>query len=151
MIAVQTTTNYKYGQYDLTVRDIDCDVLVKIEPICADMDRKADQKISEMLANDQLVQAIDKCRNKEALTTAEIKLISEFGRGKDGDFSIKDCQALWASFKDNIISVIDADGADVTADLVNIIAAKPKFLKMMSLVIFNQYKSAIEIDDVKKN
>ena len=149
MLTLLDENEYQVDCFAIKVIGLRVNELSAIIPICSNVDRKVKQKILEAVQDDELAGAIQKTSSEESLTPAEILKLSSFTKGMEHDFTLEECQVLFDACK-NCIKSVTRGSDDITADFLAAVPDSPKYLLLMGHLIYQEYKNATEIPELKK-
>lgn len=149
MIKLLGESTYQCGDFDITVSGLNCDQLSAILPICQAKDRQLKARIMEIAADHELTEAVNKQNAGEQLSAAEVARLVSFGIDKNDNFEFKDLFNLWQNYESCVMSVKQND-QDVTEEFKDLLKNSPRYLQQMGAIIYQEYKAATELPDLKK-
>lgn len=151
MIKLVSCNSYEVGDFIVKVEGMNSDVLSKVLPICARMDRQVKQRLLDIASDEELSAIFTKIGKDEQLTSNEVFRLSSFSQKSDDNFSPEECQDLFHNFVPCIAEVKEKESGEVvTDDFINEVPKSPKYLKSLSNVIYEEYKAATEVAPSKK-
>lgn len=152
MIVLNDFATYTMGEYDITVRGINCDEFGVIAPLCYNMDRQVKDRILKYSQDGLVSSALHKSANHEELSHEELLALMAFNQAnQELTFTINECKELVDAYRGCIVDITTADGTIDKQEFIEAIIESPKYLRAVANIVYTEYKDAIQLPEIKKS